>query len=79
VSWKPFEGGRGAAAAREAGLLLALVTSTISRPRASIPAALSGAGVAVTAAEVVAAPVIAAADLAALSGCPVPAAQQRDE
>jgi hypothetical protein len=41
-----------------------LVTSTISRPRASIAAALSGAGVAVTAAEVVAAPVIAAAYLA---------------
>jgi hypothetical protein len=64
-----LRGGRGAAAVREAGLLLALVTSTISRRRASIAAALSGAGVAVTAAEVVAAPVIAAADLAALSGC----------
>jgi phosphoglycolate phosphatase-like HAD superfamily hydrolase len=50
VSWKPVEGV--VAALRrlcEAGLPVALVTSTTSRTRASIAAALSGAGFAVTA------------------------------
>jgi ribonucleotide monophosphatase NagD (HAD superfamily) len=51
VSWKPFEGAVAALRRlREAGLRLALVTNTISGTRASIAAALSGAGVAVTAA-----------------------------
>jgi hypothetical protein len=42
-----------------------LVTNTTSRTRASIAAALSEAGFAVTVADVLPAPVIAAADLAA--------------
>ena len=50
---------------REARLPLALVTNTISRTRASIAAALSGAGFAVTVADVLPASVIAAAYLAA--------------
>ena len=56
----------------EAGLPLALVTNTLSRTRASIAAALSEAGFAVTVAGVLPAPVIAAAYLAA--HYPVPGA-----
>jgi ribonucleotide monophosphatase NagD (HAD superfamily) len=45
VSWKPLEAAVAALRRlREAGLPLALVTNTISRTRASIAAALSGAG-----------------------------------
>jgi ribonucleotide monophosphatase NagD (HAD superfamily) len=50
---------------REAGLPLALVTNTISRTRASIAAALSEAGIAVTVADVFARSANAAAYLAA--------------
>jgi FMN phosphatase YigB (HAD superfamily) len=45
VSWKPLEAAVAALRRlREAGLPLAMVTNTISRTRASIAAALSGAG-----------------------------------
>ena len=61
MSWKRLE--RAVAALRrlrEAGPPLALVTNTISRTRASIAAALSEAGFAVTVADVLPAPVFAA-------------------
>jgi HAD superfamily hydrolase (TIGR01458 family) len=48
---------------RTAGLPLALVTNTTSRPRASIASALAGAGFPVTAADILTAPAIAAAYL----------------
>ena len=64
VSWKPLEGAVAALRRlRAAGLPLALVTNTTSRTRASIAAALAGAGFAVTAADILTAPVIAAAHL----------------
>src|SRR5690242_4819318 len=65
---------------RTAGLPLALVTNTTSRPRASIASALAGAGFPVTAADILTAPAIAAAYLNNHypgARCPVPAAQQR--
>jgi len=64
VSWQPLPGT--AAALRQlraAGLPLALVTNTTSRPRSSIAAALAGAGFPVTAADILTAPAIAAAYL----------------
>jgi len=65
VSWRPLPGAVAALARlRAAGLPLALVTNTTSRTRASIAAALAGAGFAVTAADILTAPVIAAAYLA---------------
>jgi HAD superfamily hydrolase (TIGR01458 family) len=64
VSWKPLEGAVAALRRlRAAGLPMALVTNTTSRTRASIAAALGGAGFAVTAADILTAPVIAAAYL----------------
>jgi len=64
VSWKPLEGAVAALRRlRAARLPLALVTNTTSRTRASIAAALAGAGFAVTAADILTAPVIAAAHL----------------
>jgi len=65
VSWQPLAGAVAALdRLREAALPLALVTNTTSRSRASIAAALAGAGFAVTAADILTAPVIAAAYLA---------------
>jgi HAD superfamily hydrolase (TIGR01458 family) len=65
VSWRPLAGTVAALGRlREAALPLALVTNTTSRSRASIAAALAGAGFAVTAADILTAPVIAAAYLA---------------
>jgi HAD superfamily hydrolase (TIGR01458 family) len=65
VSWKPLEGAVAALGRlRQAGLPLALVTNTTSRTRASIAAALAGAGFPVAAADILTAPVIAAAYLA---------------
>jgi HAD superfamily hydrolase (TIGR01458 family) len=65
VSWQPLPGAVAALGRlREAALPLALVTNTTSRSRASIAAALAGAGFAVTAADILTAPVIAAAHLA---------------
>jgi len=64
VSWQPLPGTVAALQLlREAALPLALVTNTTSRTRASIAAALAGAGFAVTAADILTAPVIAAAYL----------------
>jgi HAD superfamily hydrolase (TIGR01458 family) len=64
VSWRSVEGSVAALGRlREAGLPLALVTNTTSRTRASIAAALAGAGFAVSAADILTAPVIAAAHL----------------
>jgi HAD superfamily hydrolase (TIGR01458 family) len=64
VSWQPLAGTVAALQQlREAALPLALVTNTTSRSRASIAAALAGAGFAVTAADILTAPVIAAAYL----------------
>ena len=64
VSWQPLPGTVAALQRlREAALPLALVTNTTSRTRASIAAALVGAGFAVTAADILTAPVIAAAYL----------------
>jgi HAD superfamily hydrolase (TIGR01450 family) len=65
VSWQPLEGAVAALRRlRAAALPLALVTNTTSRTRASIAAALAGAGFPVTAADILTAPVIAAAYLA---------------
>jgi HAD superfamily hydrolase (TIGR01458 family) len=65
VSWQPLAGAVAALdRLREAALPLALVTNTTSRSRASIAAALAGAGFAVTAADILTAPVIAATYLA---------------
>ena len=65
VSWQPIDGAVAALGRlRAAALPLALVTNTTSRTRASIAAALAGAGFAVTAADILTAPAIAAAYLA---------------
>ena len=65
VSWKPLPGAVAALGwLRAAAYPLALVTNTSSRTRASIAAALAGAGFAVTADDILTAPVIAAAYLA---------------
>ena len=64
VSWKPLPGAVAALQwLRAAALPLALVTNTTSRTRASIAAAMAGAGFPVTAADILTAPVIAAAYL----------------
>src|SRR6516225_11461833 len=64
VSWQPLPGSVAALRhIRAAGLALALITNTTSRPRASIAAALGEAGFPVTAADILTAPVIAAAYL----------------
>ena len=64
VSWQPLEGAVAALRRlRAAALPLALVTNTTSRTRASIAAALAGAGFPVTAADILTTPVIAAAYL----------------
>jgi len=62
---------------REAGLPLALVTNTVSRTRASIAAALSGAGFASLPLRFDCSGHRGRLSGRALSGCPVPAAQQR--
>ena len=65
VSWQPVPGAVAALRQlRAAGLPLALVTNTTSRPRASIAAALGAAGFPVTAADILTAPAVAAAYLA---------------
>jgi HAD superfamily hydrolase (TIGR01458 family) len=65
VSWKPLAGAVAALdRLRAAGLPLALVTNTTSRTRASIAAALAGAGFPVTSRDILTAPVIAATYLA---------------
>ena len=64
VSWQPLPGAVAALRnLRAAGLPLALVTNTTSRPRSSIAAALAGAGFSVTAGDILTAPAIAAAYL----------------
>ena len=64
VSWQPLPGAVAALRQlRAAGLPLALVTNTTSRPRASIAAVLAQAGFPVTAADILTAPAIAAAYL----------------
>jgi len=64
ISWRPLPGAVAALQQlRAAGLPLALVTNTTSRPRASIAAALAEAGFPVTAADILTAPAIAAAYL----------------
>jgi len=64
VSWQPIAGAVAALGRlRAAGWPLALVTNTTSRSRASIAAALAGAGFPVTAADILTAPVIATAYL----------------
>jgi HAD superfamily hydrolase (TIGR01458 family) len=61
VSWRPLPGAVAALRQlRAVGLSLALVTNTTSRPRASIAAALAGAGFLVTAGDILTAPAIAA-------------------
>jgi len=79
VSWQPLPGAVAALRwLRAAGLPLALVTNTTSRPRASIATVLAEAGFPVSAADILTAPAIAAAYLKSqLSGRTVPAAQQR--
>src|SRR5262245_55687703 len=65
VSWKPLPGAVAAVARlRAEGLRLALVTNPTSRTRASIAAALTGAGFPVTDGDILTAPVIAATYLA---------------
>ena len=57
VSWQPLPGAVAAMRQlRAAGLPLALVTNTTSRPRASIAEALEAAGFPVTAADILTAP-----------------------
>ena len=64
VSWRPLPGAVAALRwLRTAGLPLALVTNTTSRPRASIATALAEAGFPVSAADILTAPAIAAAYL----------------
>ena len=64
VSWQPLPGAVAALRQlRAAGLPLALVTNTTSRPRSAIAAALAGAGFPVTAGDILTAPAIAAAYL----------------
>jgi len=61
VSWQPLPGAVAAVRQlRAAGLPLALVTNTTSRPRASIASTLGAAGFPVTAADILTAPAIAA-------------------
>jgi HAD superfamily hydrolase (TIGR01458 family) len=65
VSWKPLPGAVAALQwLREAGLPLALVTNTTSRPRAWIADALTGAGFPVTVEDILSAPAVAAAYIA---------------
>jgi len=64
VSWQPLPGAVAALRRlRAAGLPVALVTNTTSRPRSAIAAVLAGAGFPVTAADILTAPAIAAAYL----------------
>ena len=64
VSWRPLPGAVAALRwLRAAGLPLALVTNTTSRPRASIAAVLAEAGFPVSAADILTAPAVAAAYL----------------
>src|SRR6516225_7037187 len=64
VSWQPLPGSVAALRhIRAAGLALALITNTTSRPRASIAAALGEAGFPITAEDILTAPSIAAAYL----------------
>src|SRR5215470_7822000 len=64
VSWRPLPGAVAALQQlRAAGLPLALVTNTTSRPRSSIASALTEAGFPVTAGDILTAPAIAAAYL----------------
>jgi HAD superfamily hydrolase (TIGR01458 family) len=64
VSWRPLPGAVAALRwLRAAGVPLALVTNTTSRPRAAIAAALATAGFPVSAADILTAPAIAAAYL----------------
>jgi HAD superfamily hydrolase (TIGR01458 family) len=64
VSWRPLQGAVAALRwLRAAGLPLALVTNTTSRPRASIATVLAEAGFPVSAADILTAPAIAAAYL----------------
>jgi HAD superfamily hydrolase (TIGR01458 family) len=64
VSWQPLPGSVAALRhVRAAGLALALITNTTSRPRASIAAALQEAGFPITAEDILTAPSIAAAYL----------------
>lgn len=66
VSWEPIEGAPEAVAhLRAAGVGLAFLTNTTSRPRAEVAAALAGAGFEVAADEVLTAPAATAAHLAA--------------
>jgi HAD superfamily hydrolase (TIGR01458 family) len=66
VSWRPLPGAVAALRwLRAAGLPVALVTNTTSRPRASIATALAEAGFPVGAADILTAPAIAAAYLKA--------------
>jgi len=61
VSWRPLPGAVAALRQlRAAGLPLALVTNTTSRPRAGIAAALGAAGFPVTAGDILTAPAVAA-------------------
>jgi HAD superfamily hydrolase (TIGR01450 family) len=64
VSWQPLPGAVAVLCRlRAAGLPVALVTNTTSRPRSAIAAVLAGAGFPVTAADILTAPAIAAAYL----------------
>lgn len=66
VSWEPVEGAPEAVAhLREAGVGLAFLTNTTSRPRAEVADALAGAGIEVAVDEVLTAPAATAAHLAA--------------
>ena len=65
VSWRPLPGAVEALREiRAAGLPVALVTNTTSRTRASIAAALAGAGFPVAAEDILTAPAVTAAHLA---------------
>src|SRR6516225_5316752 len=64
VSWQPLPGSVAALRhVRAAGLALALITNTTSRPRASIAATLGAAGFPITTEDILTAPSIAAAYL----------------
>jgi HAD superfamily hydrolase (TIGR01458 family) len=65
VSWRPLPGAAAAVGRlRDAGLRLALLTNTTSRPRAWIAATLAEAGFPVAAGDILTAPVLAGAYLA---------------
>jgi HAD superfamily hydrolase (TIGR01458 family) len=65
TSWQPLPGAVEAVGwLREAGYQIRLLTNTTSRSRASIAAALAGAGFPVTAQDILTAPVVTAAYLA---------------